>query len=582
MKNLKFIIWVFGVWCLVLGNSAYAKEITLLYTGETHAMLYHCSCPKEPDGGIARRASLIKTLRKADPNTLLLDSGGFFAGGPLDDYGQNTQLDIQRTQVNLKAMELMKYDAAVIGDDEFNFGRKFLEENIGKTKLAFLSSNMQSAKALPYIIKDVSGIKAGIIGLTPAFTEVKADGIKFTEPKIAARQAIAELKKKGVSLIIILSHLGESDDASLIKDVEGIDVLISGHMIAREGPTSSKIGSTLILRPTWQGRRLGKVVLTVDNNKIIDYKAEDLRLSDKIADDSQMLSVLPRCFSDYNCQKEGASGACQNAGSPDAQCIFSEVKKIPLLVIAPKPSDCVTCDTAQLVDFLKKQFPGITVSYLYYPDAKAARLVKELGVKGLPVYLLGKEVAAAKGFDSVKERFEVKGDYYGIKPQFSGISYFINREKIKGDLDLFISLYGNNMVKLLDTIKEFNPVVHFLAVEQEAGKFDAPKGNQEVEEDLRCVCVKKYYPEIFWDYIKCRAASVNSSWWENCLTDGLDLDKVRACARGEEGKALLRENIQLNKELEIMFGPTYLMDNREAFASQGVPEREEFKKIFRK
>ena len=76
----KIIIFSFALCALCFAFPCYAKEITIIYTGETHAMLYPCNCPKEPDGGVARRATLIKQLRKNYPDALLLDSGGFFAG----------------------------------------------------------------------------------------------------------------------------------------------------------------------------------------------------------------------------------------------------------------------------------------------------------------------------------------------------------------------------------------------------------------------------------------------------------------------------------------------------------------------
>ena len=116
---------------------------------------------------------------------------------------------------------------------------------------------------------------------------------------------------------------------------------------------------------------------------------------------------------------------------------------------------------------------------------------------------------------------------------------------------------------------------------EQADRFEAASGNLEVEEDLREVCVQKYYPEIFWDYMSCRTKNINSSWWDDCLGK-FDTDKIRSCARGTEGALLLRENISLNKELQIMFGPTYLLDNQEIFSIKGTPKKEDLKKIFKK
>jgi len=587
MKNAKFLIlnFIFTFYILHFTFTCFAEEITVLYTGETHAMLYPCNCPKEPDGGAARRATLIKELRRENPNTLVLDSGGFFAGGLMDEYTQNTALDMQRALVSLKAMELMKYDALAIGDDEFNFGREFLEENIMKTNLAFLSCNISDtgrnpALFRPYIIKEVGGKKIGIIGVTSLLTMQKASasGLKFIEPKIAVKQAVSELKKNNADIIILLSHLGESEDLNLIKDVEGIDILIVGHSRMKEG-LFAKIDQTLILRPAWQGRRLGKLTLTLKDNQIADYKVEDLRLSDKITNDPGILAILPRCFSDNNCKQEGLIGTCLDPGTLKSQCEFSKAAKVSLLIITTKL--CNVCNTERTEKYLKTLFPGLVTSYIYYPESPANKLISDFGIKALPVYLLGKEAERESSFDKLKENLEIKGNFYMVKPNFSGIAYFLQRKNIKGRLDLFISLYDRNTPVLVEMIKEFNPIVHFLAVEKTKDKFEAKNGNLEVEEYLRSVCVQKYYPANFWDYISCRGKFINTSWWQDCL-DKLDTDKISMCARGEEGKELLRRNISLNNELQIISGPAYLLDNQEIFGSQGVPAKEEFKKIIKR
>jgi 5'-nucleotidase len=585
VQSLKLLVLSFGFALLAFSFTlaCYAQEITVLYTGETHAMLYPCNCPKEMDGGIARRATLIKQLRQDNHNTLVLDSGGFFAGGLQDEYTQNITLDMQRAQVNLKAMELMKYDAVSIGDDEFNFGREFLQDNIMKTNLVSLSCNISDtgrkpALFKPYIIKEVAGKKIGIIGVTGLFAAQKAGGLKFIEPKIAVKQAVSELKKNNADIIILLSHLGESEDLNLIKDVEGIDILIVGHSRIKED-LSTKIGRTLILRPSWQGRRLGNLTITIKAHKITNYKIGELRLSDKITNNPDILSILPRCFSDNNCKQEGLIGICQDPGTLKSQCEFSEASKINLLIITTKL--CNVCNTEWIVRYLKALFPGLVTSYLYYPKSAAAKLISDFGIRALPVYLLGKEAEREKGFDKLKENLEIKGDFYMLKAQFSGIAYYLERKSIKGRLDLFISLYDKNASALLDMLKEFNPIVHFLAVEKAKGNFEAKDGNLEVEEYLRSVCIQKYYPANFWDYISCRGKFINTSWWQDCL-DKLDTNKIMVCAQGEEGKELLSENISLNKEVQIIFGPAYLLDNQEIFGSQGVPAKEEFKKIIKR
>lgn len=564
---------------LVTVDRAWAqdKELALIYSGETHGALYPCNCPAEPDGGLSRRATLIKQLREKHPDSLVLDSGNFFSGGLLDQNTQNTQLDMQRARVNLAALGLMQYDALAVSDDEFNFGEDFLKENINKVKLNYISANLKFKNIAPYVIKEIKGLKVGIIGLTNPGVKQKAAGVKFIQPRAAVEAAVKELKAKGASLVILLSNLGEEEDLKVIANIPEIAVVIDGHN--RKGnELFAKTKSAVILRPTWQGRRLNKAVLNIKGNKIDKVSVEDIRVSDKLSDDPAVLSMLPLCFSDNECKKEGMVGACQNAGTLGAGCLFSRAARIDLTVITPR--ECSSCNTDPVINFLKRQFPGLVVSYLYYPDKKAEKLVKKLKATGLPVYLLGKEVEREKNFPNFKVSLEQKGDFYMLKPQVSGMGYFLGRQLQKGKLDLFISLFDKDAAWILGMIGEFKPAVHLLATIR-GDKIDTLHGNPEAEEDLRAVCVQKYYPEGFLAYLACRAKNINSSWWEDCAS-GMDPKKIKSCSRGPEGQALLKENCSLGQELKIMFGPTYLLDNREVFSSRGALPKEELKKKIKK
>ncbi len=587
-KNCNFgnfvflVLFLFLVFCLlpISGFSRlYAKDITIIFTGNTHAMLYPCSCPKEPDGGVSRRASLIKQIRQSDPDAILLDTGNFFAGGALDEYTQNTQLDMQRTEVNLKAIELMRYDAISLGEDEFNFGEGFLKENIFKNKINLISCNVISDFVKPYYVRRIGDIKVGVIGVTSISAKRKAQKVKFSDDLfVSVKDALSKLKDdEKADIVILLSNLNEDLEVKLLNSFDGIDLLVSanerGH---RDGPV--KIGTAMAVSAVWQGRNLGKITLKMDKAKIIDYKAEGLRLSDKIKDDAAILSVLPQCFSDINCRKEGFLGACVNQGTLKAQCKFDKAPRISLTVI--KPASCITCDTDKVIKSFKRPFPGLEVSYLDSSSSKAKQIIKDFNVKGLPAYFFGQEIEKDKAFLGLKDNLNKKGNLYMIKPELVGFSYLPGRKRINGKLDVFISLFDYSAPAVLNVLKDKSADIHFLAIENN-GRFEAAKGNMELEENIRSVCVKKYCPKSFYDYISCRSRNINSSWWEDCLTD-CNTDKIKTCARSEEGSVLLRENIKLNRELEIMFGPTYLLDNQEVFSTRGAPTKEELNKVIKK
>jgi hypothetical protein len=217
---------------------------------------------------------------------------------------------------------------------------------------------------------------------------------------------------------------------------------------------------------------------------------------------------------------------------------------------------------------------------LDYPGLAAQKMIKDLSLQVLPAYIFPRLVEKEDNFESIKKDLQLINDFYLLKPQTSGMSYFLNQKRKKGNFDLFFSIFEKNADLLLTTIKEFNPSLHFLSVEKTEG-LDAGNGVGEQEEYLRAVCVQKYYPEKFWDYLICRSKHTKSAYWEDCL-DGLDAQSVKTCARGPEGVTLFRENTSLTKQLEISSGPSYLLNNQEIFSSKAVPTKEEFRKILKK
>ncbi|MCX5699521.1 MAG: hypothetical protein NTX01_07470 [Candidatus Omnitrophica bacterium] len=561
----------------------YAKEVTILYTGQTHAMLYPCSCPIQQDGGIGRRATQLKQLRKKYTGLLLLDCGNFTAGGQMDEYTQNIQLDMRRSEVNYKALELMRYDAVGIGPDEFNFGREFFLKNAKKTNPAYLSANLNTDKVVPYLIKDSNGVKVAIIGLTGLSANQKAEGLKISAPSQIS-ELVSRLKNTGAQVLILLSTQGESEDLKLISKVKGIDIIFIGNNPQKE-EVLTKIDETFFLRPAWQGRKLGKLTLKIQDGKLSDCKVDELPLSDKLNDAPDIAAILPRCYSDVNCKEKGLAGICQNPGALNSSCLFAKPNKVNLFIINVK--DCVTCNTEPVISFLKKKFPGLTVKTLDYPGPVrsgtsngAQKMIKDLSLQVLPAYIFPKSIEKEDNFESIKNDLQLIDDFYVFKPQASGISYFLNQKAKPGNFDLFFSIFEKDAALLLTTVKEFNPGLHFLTVEKNAG-FDAQNGLPEVEEYLRSVCVRKYYPEKFWDYLICRSENIRSGYWEDCLS-GVDASRVKTCARGAEGINLLRENTSLNKQLQISSGPSYLLDNQEIFSSRMVPPKEKLRKILKR
>lgn len=545
-------------------------EVTLLYTGDTHAMLYPCNCPIEPDGGVSRRAGLVEQVRASVKHTLLVDSGAFFAGGLMDEYTQNSELDAERTRINLRSMEAMGYDAVALGDEEFFFGTDFLKSAAASWRVPLLCANVSADFIKPFVVKEVAGLRFGIVAAVTETARQKAVGLTVGEPLAALSAAVAKLRRDGVDVVVVLSHLGESVDMKLLEQVQGIDILVSGNgRAATEAFTT--VGQTLLLRPSWQGRRLGRADLTFREKKLAHFKVEELRLSDAVAPGRSVAGMVPACFSDRNCIQNDRSGTCSQPGTRQSSCVFPVPVKAGLTVISD--SACRTCNTDAAIASFRKSFPALEVSYADPQSSQARTLLDLFGSATLPQYLFSSEIEQSAEFSRVAERFEHKDNWYRLKEEYGGIGMFLNRQPVKGSLDFFVDVFDPNLAALLAVLEEFRPQVHFIPVSQEVAVQEAGAATEEM---LRCVCVKKYYPGLFWNYLTARSRNMRSAWWEDAL-GAVDPAPVRACARSAEGRQLLEANTALAGELGITAGPAYVMDNREIFSSKQVPRKEELR-----
>lgn len=273
----------------LLPESLYAagpKKITILHTNDMHSRIE----PFPNDGGtfanmggMARRAALISEIRSQEPNVLLLDAGDIFQGTPyFNFYGG---------ELEFKLMSKMKYDAATLGNHDFDNGMDGLLEQLPNASFNFISSNYDFSDTLlknkfaPYQVFNKSGIKIGVFGLGIELEGLVArenyGNTKYLDPVAISMEMVQELKNKKCDLIICLSHLGYSyksakiDDRKLASQVSGIDLIIGGHthtFLDHPDEVISTDGhKTLINQVGWAGLKLGKVDFEFGNKNRITY-----------------------------------------------------------------------------------------------------------------------------------------------------------------------------------------------------------------------------------------------------------------------------------------------------------------------
>lgn len=258
---------------------AFAKkeliQITILHTNDVHSHIdpFPESDPKYAGlGGVARRAALIKKIRRRVKNVLLFDAGDMFQGSPyFNMYGG---------ELEFKLMSKMGYDAATIGNHEFDNGLEGLVKQLPHANFPFISSNYDfsdtamNGKTIPYKIFVKDDIKIGVFGLG-----IELEGLVgkkqygntiYLNPQQKAAEMSHLLKKeKKCDLVICLSHLGYRYNSSkicdhvLAKKSKNIDLLIGGHthtFINKPFRYRNSDGKEIIIcQVGWAGIKLGRI-----------------------------------------------------------------------------------------------------------------------------------------------------------------------------------------------------------------------------------------------------------------------------------------------------------------------------------
>ncbi|MCK9572755.1 MAG: hypothetical protein M0Q96_05755, partial [Candidatus Omnitrophica bacterium] len=288
-------------------------------------------------------------------------------------------------------------------------------------------------------------------------------------------------------------------------------------------------------------------------------------------------AILPVCFSDLNCFKKGYLGFCQTPAILGASCQFIKPDPVKLLVISAK--DCRTCNTHRVESFFRQYFPGLISRTIYYPEKEAKKIVNDFAIAGLPAYLLERSVDQQKNFAKVKNYLQEKGDFYLFNSLSAGISYFQNRPRVEGRVDLFFNFSDPNAVKLLENTLKFNPLIHFLIIKVKDGRFNISQ-EAEIEANLRAVCAQKYFPQDFRNDLLCQAKNFNLKHKKNCFSKEKEA-KISACLASDESRNLLMENISLAKELQVVYSSTYLLENRDIFYVNVIPKEEELENLLK-
>ncbi|SMB80516.1 2',3'-cyclic-nucleotide 2'-phosphodiesterase / 3'-nucleotidase [Pasteurella testudinis DSM 23072] len=266
-------------------SGAVAKEVNIKFLGtsDVHGRIVPWSYGADMEdrsGSYAQIATYVKQIRNEHPNVVLVDIGDAIQDNQVEVFAKTAEY-YQDNPVP-KVLNAMNYDIFVLGNHEFNFGMPALDAILHDINAQKLTANFYYQNGRRYLepttIIEKEGIKLGIIGLTTPMSQIfekdsgHLDQMKFSSPIEETKQQISKLKTQGVDAIVVLAHMGIENEnniadtgvADLINAVEGIDVIIAGHM--HKDIPSETINNTLITEPHRYGTVISEVDLTFDIN----------------------------------------------------------------------------------------------------------------------------------------------------------------------------------------------------------------------------------------------------------------------------------------------------------------------------
>ncbi len=324
---------VLALLAVLLGSTLAAETVKLrvIETTDLHTniMDYNYYRDKADDRlGLVRAASLIREARAEVANSILVDNGDLIQGSPMGDYVAAKGLVAGEVHPVHQAMNALGYDAANIGNHEFNYGLDYLKSALSGASFPYVNSNVLDAKTghnvftpfviKPYEFKDSAGkkhrIKVGYIGFVPpeilVWDKKNLEGkVKVLDITKAAERFVPEMKAQGADVVIAIPHSGLStapykegmaNSVYYLSQVKGIDAIAFGHshavfpgdayynsMDGVDGERGTVNGIPATMPGRW-GSHIGVIDLT------LDYSDGDWKVVDGVADTREIYNKRDR------------------------------------------------------------------------------------------------------------------------------------------------------------------------------------------------------------------------------------------------------------------------------------------------
>lgn len=291
-------------------------KLVILSTTDVKGKTSPCGC-HIPKGGLSRRASFADSIRAQYGQVALVDDGGFFPEG-------DGQQDLAGFIMDV--MNRLNTDAVGVGERDLRYGASFLRAQVKRNRLPVVCANLiekRSRKPLfnPYLVKKIGGVEVGFFGLIGEKVNLgpSQDSLLVEEPAAVATRTIAEMRKKGVDVVVLLGQLGKVENEDLVSTVDGVNAVVVG----RDTPIIPKgrmIKNTVACYGGEQGYYLCKTVLTLDaRRQVTTGEADAVMLGPEVRDQPEIYKLVKSFEDGFNeklrkAETERAAGAPKQVG----------------------------------------------------------------------------------------------------------------------------------------------------------------------------------------------------------------------------------------------------------------------------
>jgi hypothetical protein len=264
----------------------------------------------------------VDSIKASYGQVALVDGGGFF---PEDDLHQDVSWFL------MDAMKILGMDAVGMSEKELHFGLGYLRSQLKRTQLPMVCANLYEQPAdrlvlAPYVLKSIGSVKVGFFGLMSNAVDLgpSKDSLRVEEPSAAAKRTVAELRKKGATVVVLLSQLGKVEGEDLVTAVDGIDAVVLGHNV----PLLQKgrmIKTTVACYGGEQGQYIGRTLVTLDARRHMTTGDNETFILGPEIPDKKEIAALVKGFNDsfneklHRLEKERAAKDAEKAvqGSPE-------------------------------------------------------------------------------------------------------------------------------------------------------------------------------------------------------------------------------------------------------------------------